>query len=115
MGYCVEAKLIYAVPEDEVPQEWLDDNGCEDAGDVWMEYGDVYSQHGGDMFTCHHQGDLTRYVGYTISAVGLDCADEFDQAGEITRAIAILDRTPFNEMAQYSPVNPRLFLICSYL
>ena len=112
------ASLIYGVPADEVPQEWLAENGCEDVGEVWMEYGDVYSQHGGKMFTCHHQGwdgDLTRYVGYTISEVELDCADEIDQAGEITRSIAMLDKTPFNEMAEYAVIRPRLFLICSYL
>lgn len=111
MGYCVEASLIWGIPADEVPQEWLDDNGCEGVGDVWVHKGE-------EIFTCHHQGcdgDLTRYVGYTISTVGLGYADVFDKVGEIERAIEILDKSPFNEMAQYSSVNPRLFLICSYL
>ena len=111
MGYSVEASLIWGIPEDEVPQEWLGDNGCEDAGDVWVHKGE-------EIFTCHHQGcdgDLTRCVGYTLSTVGLGYADEFNNVGEIERAIAMLDSTPFNEMAAYKPVHPRLFLICSYL
>lgn len=118
MGYCVEAKLIYGIPADEVPQQWLDENGCEDSGDVWMEYGDVYSQHGGERFTCHTQGydcETTDYVGYVVACAGLSSADEIDQASEITQAIAMFDKTPFNEMAEYSVVRPRLFLICSYL
>lgn len=118
MGYSVEAKLIYAIPAVEVPQQWLDDNGCEDVGDVWMEYGDVHSQHGGDRFTCHTQGwdgDCTGYVGYSIASVELACADEIDQVCEIERAIKMLDPTPFNEMSLYKKVSPRLFLICSYL
>lgn len=36
MGYMVEASEL---PADVVPQQWCDDNGCEDAGDVWVEYG----------------------------------------------------------------------------
>lgn len=118
MGYFVEASLIWGIPADEVPQEWLAENGCEDVGEVWMEYGDVYSQHGGDRFTCHTQGsdcESTHYLGYVIACAELAFADEIDQAGEITRAIAMLDRTPFNEMAEYAVVRPRLFLICSYL
>ena len=51
----------------------------------------------------------TNYVGYVISSVEPDCADE------IERAISVLDPAPFNEMAVYRPVRPRLFLICSYL
>lgn len=110
MGYCVEASLIYGIPADEVPQEWCDDNDCEDAGDVWMEYG-------GKRFTCHTHGcdmDCANYVGYVMSSVELDCADEIDNVGEIERAIKMLDPTPFNEMAVYKLVRPRLFLICSY-
>lgn len=111
MGYCVEASLIWGIPADEVPQEWLAENGCEDSGDVWMEYG-------GKRFTCHTQGwdgDTADYVGYVVSCVGLSSADELDSVAEIERAIAMLDKTPFKEMEEYAVVRPRLFLICSYL
>lgn len=111
MGYRVEASLIYGIPADEVPQQWLDDNGCEDASEVWLEYS-------GDCFTCHTHGydmDCTNYIGYVISSVELDSADEIDNVGEIERAISALDPTPFNEMSAYDVVRPRLFLICSYL
>ena len=111
MGYCVEASLVWGIPADEIPQEWLDKNGFEDVSDVW-----VYK--GREIFTCQTQGydtDCTNYVGYVIACAELAFADEIDQAGEITRAIAMLDKTPFNEMAEYAVVRPRLFLICSYL
>ena len=32
MGYTIESSLIYGLPADEVPQQWYDDNACEDAG-----------------------------------------------------------------------------------
>ena len=118
MGYRVQASLVWGIPADEVPQQWLGENGCEGVGDVWMEYGDVYSQHGGERFTCHAQGcdmDCTNYVGYVVACAELDGADEIDNVGEIERAIKMLDPTPFNEMSLYKKVSPRLFLICSYL
>jgi len=113
-----QASLIYGVPADEVPQEWLAENGCEDVGEVWMEYGDVYSQHGGDRFTCHTQGSdckPTNYVGYVVGCAELDSADELGQVGDILKELHRLDMKPFDEMCAYKKVKPRLFLICSYL
>ena len=110
MGYSVEASLVWGIPADEVPQEWLDNNECE-RNDVWTEYG-------GKRFTCHTQGwdgDCTDYVGYAIADIGLSRAGEVDNVGEIERAIAMLDKTPFKEMEEYAVIRPRLFLICSYL
>ena len=111
MGYSVEAKLIYGIPADEVPFGWYEQHGCEDSEDVWLEYG-------GKRFVAHTQGwdgDCVNYLGYAVASIGLSRSYEIEQAGEITRAIAMLDKTPFNEMSAYAVVRPRLFWICSYL
>lgn len=111
MGYSVEASLVWGIPADEVPQEWLDKNGFEDVGEVWVHKGR-------EIFTCHTQGsdcDPSNYVGYVIACAELSYADEIDNVGEIEQAIKQLDPTPFNEMAEYAMVRPRLFLICSWL
>ena len=50
-------------------------------------------------------------MGYMVEASELP-ADEVPQQWCF---ITMLDKTPFNEMAAYAMVRPRLFLTCSYL
>ena len=68
MGYSVEASLVWGIPADEVPQQWLGENGCEDVGDVWVHKGE-------EIFTCHTQGcdmDCINYVGYVSNSIMSD-------------------------------------------